>query len=527
MSKLELEKKAKEEANQKLKRIEEERKKREEKAKKEKEEKAKKAKIDKANKEKEEKLKKEKKEKEKKEKEEKEQKEKKEREEREEKLKKEKKELEELLKQEKEKALKEKKEAELRHSKIIQKIKEKAKKEMDMQKKENEKRIKEGIEEYKKQNENKLNIDNINIENEELKMNIDKLNQESKIFKSKLQDIKKQCYEEMNNKYLNIMQEKIKEIHNTILKDVQEQNQQILNSYIKKFEELEQKRESDYNEMSKLMLNNEQQQEGEIVFSMIKTTHHGIKCNKCGENPITGFRYKCSVCQNYNLCEKCEAKNFETKEHIHNFIKMRKTEKIEEIKPKKEIKVKEVIKPKEIKIEEKKEIIPQENNIININKIEENNYNYELINNEKDLTKEVQQFTVKEIEFQIMIKNNSDLPWPANRTKLINDKQNSNIQCQDFILNNLNKDQIQSLTIKLKFNNEDEGMKKCVFNFSVDNKIYGQPIILNVDIKEDPDVKEFRDLFNLSKEDYNSKKLKDALIKFQGDKNKAFDSLFE
>ena len=50
-------------------------------------------------------------------------------------------------------------------------------------------------------------------------MNLDKLNQESQLFKSKLQDIKKECYDEMNKKYLNIMKEKMKEIHKTILKD--------------------------------------------------------------------------------------------------------------------------------------------------------------------------------------------------------------------------------------------------------------------------------------------------------------------
>ena len=192
------------------------------------------------------------------------------------------------------------------------------------------------------------------------------MNQQSQLFKSKLQEMKKQCYEEMNQKYTNILQEKIKEIHNTILKDVEQQNQQIIDNYIKKFEELEQKREEDFNQMSKILINNEQQKEGEIIFSLVKTTHHGIKCNKCGKEPIIGFRFKCSVC-NYNLCEGCENKNSETQEHKHNFIKMRNEEKNEEKNEKK------IINPKKENAKEEKKI---NNNIPNIDiKNKENQLN--------------------------------------------------------------------------------------------------------------------------------------------------------
>ena len=33
--------------------------------------------------------------------------------------------------------------------------------------------------------------------------------------------------------------------------------------------------------------------------------HDGIKCEKCFDEPIKGYRYKCTVCNDYNLCEKC------------------------------------------------------------------------------------------------------------------------------------------------------------------------------------------------------------------------------
>ena len=58
-----------------------------------------------------------------------------------------------------------------------------------------------------------------------------------------------------------------------------------------------------------------------------KNEHKGIKCERCFIEPIIGYRYKCSVCNNYNLCSKCEEENQNTffHNHEHDFIKMRKT----------------------------------------------------------------------------------------------------------------------------------------------------------------------------------------------------------
>jgi len=39
--------------------------------------------------------------------------------------------------------------------------------------------------------------------------------------------------------------------------------------------------------------------------------HHGVTCDGCGVSPIQGIRWKCSVCPDYDLCEKCN------KEGIH------------------------------------------------------------------------------------------------------------------------------------------------------------------------------------------------------------------
>jgi len=48
--------------------------------------------------------------------------------------------------------------------------------------------------------------------------------------------------------------------------------------------------------------------------------HSRITCDGCGTFPLTGIRYKCSKCFDFDFCEKCEA----TVEHEHEFIKIKK-----------------------------------------------------------------------------------------------------------------------------------------------------------------------------------------------------------
>ena len=50
--------------------------------------------------------------------------------------------------------------------------------------------------------------------------------------------------------------------------------------------------------------------------------HKGIICNECRINDIKGIRYKCTICLNYNLCERCEQNTNHDENHI--FLKIRK-----------------------------------------------------------------------------------------------------------------------------------------------------------------------------------------------------------
>jgi len=49
---------------------------------------------------------------------------------------------------------------------------------------------------------------------------------------------------------------------------------------------------------------------------------HNVKCNGCGIESITGIRYKCSECQEFNFCEVCEA----VENHPHVFLKLKTPE---------------------------------------------------------------------------------------------------------------------------------------------------------------------------------------------------------
>lgn len=48
--------------------------------------------------------------------------------------------------------------------------------------------------------------------------------------------------------------------------------------------------------------------------------HRGITCDGCGARPIIGVRYKCSECQDYDLCQVCEGKELH---NHHVFLKLK------------------------------------------------------------------------------------------------------------------------------------------------------------------------------------------------------------
>ena len=373
----------------------------------------------------------------------------------------------------------------------------------------------------------------MNIEDDELKANIEELNKQSELYKNQIEDMKKKCYEEMNQKYSEIIQKKIEEIHKTIYKDVQEQNQKILDGYVQKFEELERQREENYSSLSKIMLSNVQGKEGDFNISAVKTTHYGIVCKKCNMNPIKGYRYKCSVCKDYNLCERCEEKNYETQEHQHDFIKMRNEEKKEEHKKKDEKKEKEkekeeiIIENKEVKQKkaEKKQEKKQEKQPPK--KIE---YIYELEDkNPERYNKTLFKESIEDAIFEFNVVNKSSIDFPkGGKTKIITDRTKSNIIIGDIAIQpetGLKPGDSAKIHFIVEKKHLDIGVKKIHLDLNIDGKKIGQPIILSIHVKS-KFVEEFRNDFNLSEKDYDDFKLYALLQKHKFKKEEAFSSMF-
>lgn len=53
------------------------------------------------------------------------------------------------------------------------------------------------------------------------------------------------------------------------------------------------------------------------------TVHPGVACANCGEDPIAGTRFKCSLCPDFDLCAQCESLSPPVHKAEHAFLKIR------------------------------------------------------------------------------------------------------------------------------------------------------------------------------------------------------------
>ena len=295
----------------------------------------------------------------------------------------------------------------------------------------------------------------------------DEQNKKLKIYKAKLENQFKQLYNE-----------KIKNANKTLnkLKDDLEKKYQ---------EEFNQK----ISQISNLML------QSQINKNKCNTIHYGIKCAKCLKNPIVGFRYKCSICNNYDLCEECEEKNCQTEEHPHSFIKIRKHES-NNIIEKAQIKEINNLNTNIINNEINLNIIDNQKN--NKNNIVDNynNNNKNLINNQPEdehysfecLNKQQLHAQIEEDgddpNIEITIKNNGKNQWPLDEAKLVFD-QNKNIIGKDIILKP--QKSCEQEKYKIDFDNlklYPVGNYIAGLIFEINGKKYGETIVIHISIKE-------------------------------------------
>ena len=147
-------------------------------------------------------------------------------------------------------------------------------------------------------------------ENEKLVKEKEKLEKEKDELEKRIKEIKVVIINELSNVLKEKYEEKLKE-------EIQKFKDEFQKKF--KFGDLELK--------IKKYIENFQQKYKKILEektnSNCKTIHVSVKCGKCFKEPIVGYRYKCNICDNFNLCENCEKENQISLEHKHDFIKIR------------------------------------------------------------------------------------------------------------------------------------------------------------------------------------------------------------
>jgi len=313
-----------------------------------------------------------------------------------------------------------------------------------------------------KYNELKSNYKKLSDENSNLKKEIE--SQKSQIEKN--EEMKKKIEEyEIKISENNSLQEKIQiaENQNKEMKKKIEEYEKEKIIMMNKIKEIEKKLKNEIEEKNKYIENNKK--------STCNTIHHEIKCQKCFKEPIVGYRFKCSECNDYNLCQDCEEKNSINEDHPHFFLKIR-------------------------------------NELIE--------YSYKCLNTK--LESYIHQ-GVDMAKITITLKNDK-IKW-LEGTKLIIDRSNSEIDGENINLNPLKKGEQDNYEINFKgLKNKNPKKYKVFYDFNVNGKNYGDKLCLSINIENTVD--KFREKYSLAKEKYSDEKI---LLKLE-ENNYNFESTF-
>ena len=347
-----------------------------------------------------------------------------------------------------------------------------------------------------KENQNEIN--RINLQNEkEKKIKEEDLNnirnnfeQQKEKYRKELLIIKENIEKNIKQEYENKFNSEIKNYATDIYKKIKNIEKDLIQKYKKDIEKKEKILNDKFIQISNLSKSKillEKEEDKNKLYNKCNTIHFNCFCQKCFKNPIVGYRYKCSICDNYNLCADCEEKNAETGEHSHNFVKIRK-------------------------LQNNNNTIINNNNIINNNiinndnnnKSDENNnknddninndekelnqinnneeYSYECLNNK--LTTYILKGTKKAV-VPIVLRNNGKKPWAKYKTILKIDKNKSNIKGADNMLKPQSPGQQSNYDIRFdNLENYQKGDYKAYYKFIVNGNNYGKELIISVIIKK-------------------------------------------
>ena len=129
---------------------------------------------------------------------------------------------------------------------------------------------------------------------------------------------------------------------------------------------------------------------------------------------------------------------------------------------------------------------------------------------------------------EIIIQNNCQNKWPAN-TKLINDKNKSQITTEDILLNQLDPGDKMPVIISFK-NLQDLSSNeyKIYFDFNVNGINFGKQLCISIVIKKEEEkeiINKFKTLYNIPPE-YKDEMILDLLIEKNENYEETFFSLF-
>ena len=271
------------------------------------------------------------------------------------------------------------------------------------------------------------------------------------------------------------------------------------NLYIKNLEDLEKMRNDEFlekkNDLEKLKI------ELLKMNELNNYKHFNIKCKKCGKNPIKGLLYKCSICKDYYLCDKCEQINYLENTHPHYFLKIRTISKKNKIFDSPKNKVEEEQTPdNKLNIEHVYSLTIKRklnfNDKFNLYSIE---YDFENTKNlnQNDLEKKIdsKNFYSCKIEqktkfinqnnynnqIKLIIENNGENKWIINKT-FLKIQKNEYFDCEEIILSPLSIKESEEVNLLLKKKcNLETGKYTLLFDFFVEDKKYGEyEIIINI-----------------------------------------------
>lgn len=192
----------------------------------------------------------------------------------------------------------------------------------------------------------------------------------------------KQNLNNVLTKFINNRFEKFKE---NLLKATINKADIVISNFFKKY----------HNQLESIPQSAQVPESDKLQVKVSEVVHQNVRCDGCKVSPIIGDRYKCSVCEDFDFCSRCEQANEDQQlsiPHPHPFIRLRRPED-------------QALQPK-IEVPEEKINSIEDSTIFNTSK------NYAWTCTSQDLKFEIVQGQYPELRKILKLKNSGETAWP-------------------------------------------------------------------------------------------------------------------